>query len=425
MKKFSLWIGVLISCLVWSCKEEKKSSIEPKKTNLIIAELSKSELSDKIKGLLVGSAIGDAMGAPTEMWAREDIQKTYGWITGLDSMVREVSPEGIWKANLPAGGTTDDTRWKSLLVDYMVGENSLKLDAQSFSKHIIKDYEQYFDAIKPLKPEQTLALESVNLKVLWLQEWYKVSLSYQSNNLRDYHKALGKFYGGEMVCAGLLYSPAIGLMFPGQPEEAYKQAFELSIFDLGLAKDISSLSAAMTAAAMTASGDQNQVLNVLREVDPEGYFSSRLVGRSSYRVLELARSIVLEAKDSSTIANTTSDGSVIPEDSILRAYKLLDQKQQDMPFHAAEIHLQVLTAMLFSDFKFTETLVFLTNYGRDNDTTAAIAGAILGAFHGYENLPKDMREKVIAVNKTHLDIDLEKMSDKHFQNIQSLYIWPD
>jgi len=36
-----------------------------------------------------------------------------------------------------------------------------------------------------------------------------------------------------------------------------------------------------------------------------------------------------------------------------------------------------------------------------------------------------MREKVIAVNKEHLDIDLEKMADKHFQNIQSLYLWPN
>ncbi|EPR67058.1 ADP-ribosylglycohydrolase family protein [Cyclobacterium qasimii] len=425
MKKFSLWIAVFISFLFWSCKDGKQTSIESQKTDLIVAELTKTELSDKIKGLMVGSAIGDAMGAPTEMWAREDIQKTYGWVTGLDSMVREISPEGIWKANLPAGGTTDDTRWKSLIVDYMADQKNLTLDAGSFSKHIIKDYEEYFDALKPLKPEQTLALESVNLKVLWLQEWYKVSLSYQANNLSDYQKALGKFYGGEMVCAGLLYAPAVGLMFPGQPEEAYNQAFELSIFDLGLAKDISSLSAAMTAAAMTAKGDQNQVLNVLRKVDPEGYFSSRLVGRSSYRVLELARAIVLEAKDSLAVEKAITDGSVIPDASILRAYELLDQNQQDMPFHAAEIHLQVLTAMLFSDFKFTETLVFLTNYGRDNDTTAAIAGAILGAFHGYDKLPKDMREKVIAVNKEHLDIDLEKMSDKHFQTIQSLYLWPD
>lgn len=422
MKKFNFIFLIFFGLILLSCEQSKKPVEE---VLPLVSSLSQAELSDKVKGLLVGSAIGDAMGAPTEMWPREAIQHTYGWVNGLDSMVREVSPEGIWLANLPGGGTTDDTRWKSLMVDYLAKNEGNKLDAASFAKHIIQVYEAYFSGLKALKPEQTSALERVNLKVLWLQEWYKVSLAYRQNGLEAYHKALGKFYGGEMVCAGLLYAQTIGLMYPGRAEEAYKKAFELSIFDLGLAKDIGSLSAAMTAAAMTANGDQNKVLDVLREVDPEGYFASRLVGRSSYRVLELARAIVAEAKDSTLVDEKLPKETKIPNASIQRAYELLDQNQQDMPFHAAEIHLQVLTAMLFNDFKFAETLVFLTNYGRDNDTTAAIAGAILGAYHGYEKLPKIMREKVLLVNKSHLGIDIEKMADKHFRTIQSMYIWPD
>lgn len=422
MKKFNFIFFTLFSLLMLSCEQSKK---EVEDTVPSVLTLSQADLSDKIKGLLVGSAIGDAMGAPTEMWPREAIQHTYGWVNGLDSMVREVSPEGIWLANLPGGGTTDDTRWKSLMVDYLAKNEGNPFDADSFAEHIIQVYEAYFNGLKTLKPEQTSALERVNLKVFWLQEWYKVSLAYRENNLKAYHKALGKFYGGEMVCAGLLYSQTIGLMYPGRAEEAYKKAFELSIFDLGLAKDIGSLSAAMTAAAMTANGDQNKVLDVLREVDPEGYFTSRLVGRSSYRVFELAKSIVAAAKDSTLVDEKLPKGSKIPNVSIQRAYALLDQNQQDMPFHAAEIHLQVLTAMLFNDFKFEETLVFLTNYGRDNDTTAAIAGAILGAYHGYKKLPKTMSEKVIKVNKSHLGIDIEKMADKHFTTIQSMYIWPE
>lgn len=422
MKKFNSIFLVFFGIVLLSCKQNN-TPIE--KESLPLSPLSQAELSDKIKGLLVGSAIGDAMGAPTEMWPREAIQSSYGWVTGLDSMVREVSPEGIWKANLPGGGTTDDTRWKSLMVDYLAKNDEHTIDAASFAEHIILTYEAYFDGLKALKPEQTSALEMVNLKVLWLQEWYKVSLAYRQNSLEAFHKALGKFYGGEMVCAGLLYSQAIGIMYPGRAEEAYKKAFELSFFDLGLSKDIGSLSAAMAAAAMTANGNQNKVLDVLREVDPEGYFASRLVGRSSYRVFELARAIVAEAKDSTQVEEKVPKESKIPNASIRRAYELLDQNQQDMPFHAAEIHLQVLTALLFNDFKFAETLIFLTNYGRDNDTTAAIAGAILGAFHGYEKLPKSMRETVLKVNKNHLSIDIEKMADKHDKTIQSMYKWPN
>ncbi|MFT6895139.1 MAG: hypothetical protein ACJAWX_002756, partial [Algoriphagus sp.] len=84
---------VLILMLILSSCNKKE---EPKYDKLKISGLTESELYDKILGMLVGSAIGDAMGAPTEMWTREDISAKYGFVDKLDSMVREVSPEGIW-----------------------------------------------------------------------------------------------------------------------------------------------------------------------------------------------------------------------------------------------------------------------------------------------------------------------------------------
>jgi ADP-ribosylglycohydrolase len=92
------------------------------------------------------------------------------------------------------------------------------------------------------------------------------------------------------------------------------------------------------------------------------------------------------------------------------AFSQLDQKQQDMPFHAGEIYLQTLVAMIYTDFDFSDTLTFLVNYGRDNDTTAALAGGILGAWYGFEKLPESEREKVMKVNREELDIDLEEIA---------------
>lgn len=94
------------------------------------------------------------------------------------------------------------------------------------------------------------------------------------------------------------------------------------------------------------------------------------------------------------------------------AYTELDRRQQDMPFHAGEIYLQALTAMLFTDFDLMGTLTFLTNYGRDNDTTASLAGGILGAWYGYAKLPVSEREKVVRVTRDELGIDLEKQAER-------------
>ncbi len=395
---------VLILMLILSSCNKKE---EPKYDKLKISGLTESELYDKILGMLVGSAIGDAMGAPTEMWTREDISAKYGFVDKLDSMVREVSPEGIWVPDLPSGGTTDDTRWKVLTSRFLLTQSSAKLEAKDFAKHILSQYEIYteeFEAIKDTLPE---SFESVTLKLGWLQEWAKVSVPFMENNLVGYADSLGKFYGGEMVCAGLLYAPSLGSYFPGDPEYAYRQAYTLSIYDIGYAKDLTAQAAAMTAAGMKKGATPDSLLAALQK-DPSNYSKSRLVGRTANGILENALLISSESKK----LDSLSTGLTAESPALIAAFQGLDQRLQDMPFHAGEIWLQTLTAMIYADFDFMGSLIFLVNYGRDNDTTAAVAGGILGAYYGFEQLPDREKYQVLEVNKSQLGIDLEHVAQE-------------
>ncbi len=369
--------------------------------------LSEAQLYDKVLGMLVGSAIGDAMGAPTEMWSRESIQLEYGFVDGLDSMIREVSPEGTWKPNLPAGGTTDDTRWKVLTAHYLLSQKPGELDAKAFAGHILQTYEDGLKRFKSIESTDPEPYEQAVLEMNWLSEWAKVSKPYLDNNLTGYADSLSKFYGGEMVCAGLLYAPALGVFFPGNPDLAYQEGYKLSIFDLGYARDLTALAVSMTAAGMKPNATKEDLLASLR-IDSEGYFQSRLVGRTSYRILRDALLIHSKARKLDSLSTSMKSDSP----ALAYAFSQLDQKQQDMPFHAGEIYLQTLVAMLYTDFEFQNTLTFLVNYGRDNDTTAALAGGILGAWYGFEKLPKSEREKVLRVNREELGIDLEEIAQK-------------
>ncbi len=383
----------------------KKEELEYDK--LEISGLTESELYDKILGMLVGSAIGDAMGAPTEMWTRYDISAKFGFVDKLDTMVREVSPEGVWVPDLPSGGTTDDTRWKILTSRFLLTQSSSKLDAKDFATHILSQYEIYteeFEAIKDTFPE---SFESVNLKLGWLQEWAKVSVPFMENNLVGYADSLGKFYGGEMVCAGLLYAPSLGSYFPGDPEYAYRQAYALSIYDIGYAKDLTAQAAAMTAAGMKKGATPDSLLAALQK-DPSNYSKSRLVGRTANGILENALLISSESKK----LDSLSTGLIAESPALIAAFQSLDQRLQDMPFHAGEIWLQTLTAMIYADFDFMGSLIFLVNYGRDNDTTAAVAGGILGAYYGFEQLPDREKYQVLKVNKSQLGIDLEHVAQE-------------
>jgi ADP-ribosylglycohydrolase len=95
-----------------------------------------------------------------------------------------------------------------------------------------------------------------------------------------------------------------------------------------------------------------------------------------------------------------------------RAYSLLEKKLQDIPFHAAEIHLINLTALEFSEGDFMKAMEFVVNFGRDNDTVGAVTGAILGAYWGAKKLPQTLVNQALEVNKNTVGIDLEELANK-------------
>jgi hypothetical protein len=397
--------------------------------------VDRAALYDKVFGSLVGSAIGDSMGAPTEMWTRDQIQAEYGFVSDLHTAMRPPSPEGTWEMNVRAGATTDDTRWKALMVDYLTGTGAdvhaldPELRADDLARLLSARFSGEIEELRNLSIDDP-APELIRgvMRMQWLQEWERVAQAYLAGDIDGYNRALDRFYGGEMVCAGLLFSPTLGAYYPGEPEAAYLNAFAADVYDLGYARDVSAVTAAMVAAAIPPDATPEAILAVLADVDPHGFFETRLVGRQAHEMLREARAIVHDARKLEVEDLPPPEvGDVDPDlprdpwansglDRLERArqryaYRLLDEKQQRMPFHAGEIHLVNLTALLYSDFDFPGALAFVVNYGRDNDTTAAVTGAVLGAYLGAEKLPPEWVRQTVEMNRK-LGIDLEDLADR-------------
>ncbi len=420
--KYIFYIGFLMLGFA-SCKDSISNvNIPSPKKSMYVKDslkLSKDEYYDKMLGALVGSAIGDAMGASTEMWHRNDIQLKYGYITGLTPAVREQSPEGTWGHNLTAGATTDDTRWKFAMVKYLT-EYKSEWNAEHFAD-FITDY--YASLTNTLSDDGTVPhtdfLDIQIEKIDWIKEWARVAMAYRKN-LEAYQKALNRFYGGEMSCAGQLYTPMFGLV-SATPEEAYKIAYQHSIFDIGYAKDISGLVSAMTHIAMRTQ-DMDSIINTATFVDPMGYQDSRLVGRIAYSVADASVKRVL------AVNNLVATDSLSPADSLIfkmprgfqgdqndwirqeSVYQFLEKDKKAIAFHSGEIWQILVTALQFGEGDFERTMQFIVNYGRDNDTVAAVAGMILGAKDGYSNLPVALRTEVCRVSKENMGIDLEELA---------------
>jgi ADP-ribosylglycohydrolase len=422
------YVYLLILICIVGCKNENNQFNIPSPTNSIYvgdkSQLADSIYYDKVLGALVGSAIGDAMGASTEMWHRKDIQLSYGYINGLTPAVREQSPEGTWEHNLLAGATTDDTRWKSLMVHYFKA-NQNAINPDNFSQYIIEYYQNLTKSLanKDIQTSTDL-LDTQIEKIDWIKEWARVAIAYKKDN-QDYLEAQNRFYGGEMSCAGQLYSPMIGLITKS-PLEAYQKAYDLSLFDIGYAKDITALVSSMTNMAMRTQ-ELDSIMNAPKFIDPIGYADSRLVGRIPLAILDGAQKNVRRINDivfvDSLLLNNNTvfkvpTGYLGTKTDWIRQemlYQILEKDKRGIAFHSAEIWQILVTGLEFGKGDFEKTIQFIVNYGRDNDTVAAVAGMILGAKLSYKALPQELREKVLKVNKENLGIDLEALAKEMTQ----------
>ncbi len=420
-------IQLFLICLVLGCQDRSAQNSNsfpaPDPPRPIASEewpesLKREVYHDKVLGLLVGSAIGDAMGAPVEMWGREQMIVQYGFISDLLNVRREGSPEGPWEDNLAAGGTTDDTRWKFLFAQFMLENESLDtIRPDQFAQFIIDIYENEKEQVSDVRSFEPEPMEREITHMAWLQEWARVSRPYLENDIQGYSYALNRFYGGEMACAGMLYSPMVGVFFPGQANEAYIQAYGVGLFDLGYARDVMALTSSYVAEAMDPDCDYQRLKRLSETVDPMRYFNSRLVGRLADNSSSIARQIVydingLKEEDIDPDLRIPSNykGTNLEYYKLTEAFDMLDDHLQMIPFHAGEIHLINLVALEYSDGNFQKAMEFVVNFGRDNDTVGAVTGAILGAFHGYSGLPESLSKKVLDVSRNEIKIDLEKLA---------------
>lgn len=407
-----------------SCKQEK-----PEAFQLSIPEqpiygaempgLDSAVYYNKVLGALVGSAIGDAMGASTEMWSRTDIRRKYGYLNTLSPAIRPKSPEGTWNNNLPAGSGTDDTRWKAFIASYL-NRNRGNLGPRQFTQSILSYYETVANDLgdESVKTYPD-AMDSTLQRVDWIREWARVSRAYQEGP-EAYEMARDRFYGGEMSCAGMLYTPMFGLV-AANPEIAYTTAYQHALFDIGYARDISGLVAALTQMALHTQ-NSDSLLNTAVFTDPYHYQDSRLVGRIALQQYENARDYVRKARleSAETLKNkVNSDAQNVPagypfsETEWLQqeyVYQQLEQDQKAIPFHAGEIWEILIAGLEFGQGDFLKSIAFIVNYGRDNDTVAAVAGMILGAQVGFDALPEKEREMVLQISRDLMGIDLEAVA---------------
>ncbi len=322
--------------------------------------------SDRARGLLIGSLIGDAAGAPTEFAEPDRGQHTTqahalseGDLAALASMFviprsgRDAEPYGPWSDR--AATLTDDSRFKIIFFDHL--ERSGAVSRLGFAEEIIR-WER-----------------SSELASAWLEQFGLAARWVLGDSTAG--RPPERAWGGIATMAGQMPFLPIALLAES-PEEAYRLTWAINFLDNGFGKDLTAGLVAGLNHALEPGATWESVERVMRDTDPFGFGEVPWVPRRLDLWLDTAARTAEEAEGSPS-----------------RLYELLELRSEAVTWWESWVPLLVT----FSTARITggnplATLQVIQEFGHDTDSYLQLAGAFLGALHGVQVFPTELREQV-------------------------------
>ncbi len=316
------------------------------------------EIVARAEGALLGLAIGDALGMPTQMLPRRQVTQLFPVLAGFEAG----PPQNAISAGQPAGSVTDDTQ-QALIVARLLVEGHGHVESARFVEQLLAwAREAEANGSEQLGPSSRRALEAVQR-----------GLPPEEAGRR-----------GDTNGAAMRIAP-VGIAVPVEPLSRLLDCVEevcLPTHHTGLAI----AGAAAVAAAVSAGvggASLQEALSYARQAARLGqergaYVAGASVAERLAWALELVGSLD-EASAQDAIAELIGTG-VATQEAVPAAFAIAARWSAD-PWRACLIAARL---------------------GGDSDTIGALAGAILGACAGAVAFPVEARATVVRVN--HLEL---------------------
>ncbi|WCB93419.1 ADP-ribosylglycohydrolase [Baekduia alba] len=342
-------------------------------------------LEDRAVGCLAGSAVGDALGGPTEGWSPEDIRARYGgWVEGFVPPFypdwREARPIAPYRKG--DGRVTDDTLMTHALVRVYRSKRD-HLDAYDIASELVP----LMIGEKQWIPE--LDREALPLERVFLAEkWLVLRLHYGHVDPRE------AGVGNVVNCGAAMYMAPVGVANAANPRAAYAEAIDLAgPHQSSFGREAAGVLAAGVAAAMAPGATADSVIGACLDVAHDGTAA--------------AIDAVVEAAgrcDSWREALPVLRDAVRPYDTVADTYREPGLgARRPSRLHAIEELPVALGLVRIAGGRYEDAVLAGVNYGRDSDSIASMAGAICGALHGRDAVPEAWRTGVAYASR--LDIE--------------------
>ncbi len=370
--------------------------------------------------MLLGSILGDAAGGPVEFQSLDRVTAAYPlfkrWsadetltpakltkragafvLDSYEALRPKPEPYAHWTPMAPAGTATDDTRHK---IPVMNALRTVRAEARwpLSTVDLARAYVAY--------PQSSFIRSRPDYVVLaddWLEEYLLAARWVLGERDPAKAKPLTRLWGGLATNAGQMALLPLAGLFPGDPDNAYRLAYDVGFMDVGTAKDINAslvaglavcLGRAETATPSPEALDAFLEAAVL-SADPHGYGQIPWTERRVSRWLNLATRCAVDANGKPA-----------------RLFERLNHELSDAIKWEAQVPLVVAFAVMrCCRYDLLASLQTCLEFGHDTDSYAQMIGAYLGALYGASAFPKQLSEPVTERFRLDYGEDLDEWVD--------------
>ncbi|MCA0274460.1 MAG: ADP-ribosylglycohydrolase family protein [Proteobacteria bacterium] len=364
-------------------------------------------LRGRVRALIHGVALGDAIGAPIEKLSAAEIAQRYGRVSSLDTEWHKMSLDATARNGRIRGNgiVTDDTMMMLCLMD-IYAETRRHLDAWDMADGMVRQIAWVPRWVPELQREAML-IE----RLFYPEKWI-----FQRHQLASCDPRQGGI--GNMVnCGAAMYVAPIGVVNACDPRAAYDEAIAFaSGHQESYGLEAAGVFAAAVAAAFIPGTTIDEVVETALALAKDG------TRNAIADIADAAKRLRTSGADHATVVvefhRVIAPYSPMGDDvnhTPAKAGRLTNAYQPSRLGAIEELPL-ALGFCLFNAGNFRKSIEDGANSGRDTDSIAVMAGAILGAMHGESVIAEADRALLDTANR----LDLHASADAFTTTVKAI-----
>ena len=356
----------------------------------------------RVRALVHGIALGDAMGAPVEKLSAAEIRDRYGRVTGLSTEWHRMSQDaGARNGRVRGSGIVTDDTLMMLCLMAVYDEEQRHLDAWDMAKGMVRQIAWTPRWVPELQREAML-IE----RLFYPEKWIFQRLQLSACDPRQ------GGIGNMVNCGAAMYIAPVGVVNACDPKAAYDEAIAFaSGHQQSYGLEAAGVLAGAVAAAFRPDATVESVVDEALALAKDG------TRNAIADIAEAATQLRRQGADHATLVETfhAAIGRYSPmgDDVQLGPEKagVPTAAYQPSRLNAIEELPLALGFCLFNGGDFRRSIEDGINSGRDTDSIGVMTGAILGALHGEAVIDQSDQTQLDAVNRLDLMMEADRFAD--------------